>query len=564
MELLIFLVSRRDQLVTRKEIVDRLWGRDLFLESETNLNNIVRKVRTALHDDADQPRYIETVVGKGYRFVGPVRLIDAAVVRNEPVMGDGISSGAKFADACSLAIAPPVFRGRDTDDGGLCLGIADGLVTRLGNLQRVSVLPASAVLQIDPNRPASEIAASLGVRFVVHGVVEIVKGRVQLVVEMYDASLRTRILTRKVHFAADRLSDTTDDIANEIANKLRRPLRLQEEQNTRRHSKDPLAYAEFIQGYRQSSSGDPLLLEEATRHLTNAVARDPEFALAHAILSYTCAAKHFEFDPSRTWLEKAEFHCERALELSPNLAEAHVAKAFLLWGPSKNFQHLEAIGELKRALALQKNLPHAYNRLGTILAHLGLLDQARSMYERGSAFDPKQQVSHSIVQVYLWGGDYDLAKSEIQRWRRENPANKYAIYFAPQPQMQLGELAEAQPLLTEALELMPDEPMIVSLQGVMHALRGEPKAAMQCMNRACANPKSFGHAHHAYYQIACILSILQQMDKAFEWLERTVETGFACWPLFQRDPWLKKLRSDPRFELLVSSLQAKYGPELLV
>ena len=74
------------------------------------------------------------------------------------------------------------------------------------------------------------------------------------------------------------------------------------------------------------------------------------------------------------------------------MAEGHVAKAFLLWGPSKNFQHLEAIAELRRALALQNNLPHAYNRLGTVLAHIGLLDHAREMYEKGRVFHPQKAI----------------------------------------------------------------------------------------------------------------------------------------------------------------------------
>ncbi len=77
MELLIFLVSRRDQLVSRQEIVAKLWGSGLFIDTEPNINNIVRKIRTALGDDSAKPRFLETVVGKGYRLVGPVRIIDA-------------------------------------------------------------------------------------------------------------------------------------------------------------------------------------------------------------------------------------------------------------------------------------------------------------------------------------------------------------------------------------------------------------------------------------------------------------------------------------------------------
>src|ERR1700756_2187444 len=77
MELLIFLVGRREQLVSRKEIVAKLWQSDLFVDTEPNINNIVRKIRAALGDNSDRPRFLETVVGKGYRFIGPVRVIDA-------------------------------------------------------------------------------------------------------------------------------------------------------------------------------------------------------------------------------------------------------------------------------------------------------------------------------------------------------------------------------------------------------------------------------------------------------------------------------------------------------
>jgi tetratricopeptide (TPR) repeat protein len=196
-----------------------------------------------------------------------------------------------------------------------------------------------------------------------------------------------------------------------------------------------LAYAEFMRGYRLSISGDSVMIEKAAHHLTNAVTRDPTFALGHATLSVACTTRHFEFDPASVWLEKAEFHCRRALEIDAELPEGHLARAFLVWGPSKNFQHLEAIAELKRALALQNNLPHAYNRLGTILAHIGLLDHAREMYERGRPFHPKKAVNPSIVQVYVWGREYEQARAEIQAWRSESPSNKYAIFFAPQPAM---------------------------------------------------------------------------------------------------------------------------------
>jgi DNA-binding winged helix-turn-helix (wHTH) protein/tetratricopeptide (TPR) repeat protein len=566
MELLIFLVGRREQLVTRKEIVTKLWRSDLFVDTEPNINNIVRKIRTALGDDSAKPRFLETVVGKGYRFVGPVRVIDASYPQTDfesrAPRADSPERAARWSERSSLAVLPLILLGNATDDQGICLGFADALVTRLGNLPGVDVLPISAVMNVSGEATASEAASRLGVRFVVHGAIQMSKGLWRLSMEMFDTQTQSASFTRKRDLDVGRLSDLEDEIAKQIAMTLNRPLGPGTMQRRPRYSKDPMAYAEFVRGYRLGFSGDPALLGEAAKHLSNAVTRDPAFSLAHAGLSLVCATRHYEVDPTSEWLEKAEFHCRRALELDPELPEGHVANAFLLWGPSKNFQHFEAIAELKRALALQNNQPQAYNRLGTILAHIGLLDHAREMYEKARPFHPRKAVSHSIVQVYVWNREYDLAREEIQAWRAENPGNKYAIYFGLQPAMMTGELKEAKALLDEAVQLLPEEPLIVSLQGVFYALTGKDGKALDCLTKACASPKSFGHAHHGYYQFACILALRGRLEAAFEWLERSVSSGFACWPLFLKDPFLKNLRELPAFDVLVSSLQAKYPDHL--
>jgi DNA-binding winged helix-turn-helix (wHTH) protein/tetratricopeptide (TPR) repeat protein len=566
MELLILLVSRREQLVSREEIVAKLWRSDLFVDTELNINNIVRKIRAALGDDFAKPRFLETVVGKGYRFIGPVRVIDARYPQSDfgssvaRTVSSELASG--WSEHSSLAVLPLMLLGNTTDDHGMCLGFADALVARLGNLPGVDVLPTSAVMNVPAETAASETASRLGVRFVVRGAIRMSKGLWRLSMEMFDTHKQSVCFTRKRDLDVNRLSDLEDEIAKQIAVSLNRPLGPGTGQRRPRYSKDPMAYAEFMRGYRLSSAGNPALLDEAAQHLTNAVTRDPSFSLAHAALSVVCATHHFELDPASAWLEKAEFHCQRALELDPELAEGHIASAFLLWGPSKNFQHLEAIAELKRALALQNNLPHAYNRLGTILAHIGLLDHAREMYERGRPFHPRKTVSHSIVQVYLWNREYDLAREEIEAWRAENPSNKYPIYFAPQLAMMTGDLTEAKTLLDEAVQLLPEDSLIISLRGVFYASAGNEGKALDCLTTACANPKSFGHAHHSYYQIACILALLGQRDSAFQWLERSVSSGFGCWPFFLKDPCLKNLRELPQFEILVSSLQAKYPDHL--
>src|SRR2546422_1743160 len=109
MELLIFLVGRREQMVSREDIVKKLWRSDLFIDTDRNVNNIVRKIRTALADDSVKPRFLETVVGKGYRFIGPVRVIDAQYAR--PGLGQapraaGLENASEWGERSSLAVLP--------------------------------------------------------------------------------------------------------------------------------------------------------------------------------------------------------------------------------------------------------------------------------------------------------------------------------------------------------------------------------------------------------------------------------------------------------------------------
>jgi DNA-binding winged helix-turn-helix (wHTH) protein/tetratricopeptide (TPR) repeat protein len=565
MELLIFLLMRREQMVSREEIVKKLWRSDLFIDTEKNVNNIVRKLRTALGDSADKPRFLETVIGKGYRFVGPVRVIAAKYLGSDPSQSSVYASSrtdvSTLGERASIVVRPLLLLGKAKDDQGLCLGFADALVSRLKNLPGVDVLPISAAVNLPLEASPLETASRLGVRFVVHGAMQISKGQWHLSLEMLDSSVQQSCFTRKCVLDLNRLSSLEGDVAQQISGALNRHLSQAPGEQRPRYVRDPLAYAEYMRGYRITVNGDASMMDQASHHFTNAVTRDPNFALAHAALSYACA-KRFEFDPASIWLEKAEFHCQRALEIDANLAEGYVARAFLLWGPSKNFQHLEAIADLKHALALQNNLPHAYNLLVTILAHIGLFDHARETFERGRSFQPNDAASPSIVHVYVWGQEYDLARQQIQVWRANDPGNKYPIWLAAVVAMMNGAWKEASMLMEEALQLVPNDPLTISLQGLLYAMTGNGDAANECVTRACAIPKSFGHAHHTYYQIACTLALLGQRETAFEWLERSVTTGFACWPLFIKDPCLAGLRCLPEFEVLISALQAKYPNHL--
>src|SRR5260370_926636 len=173
MELLIFLVSRREQLVSRREIVTKLWRSDLFIDSEPNINNIVRKIRAALGDNSAKPRFLETIVGKGYRFIGPVRVIDARFPHSdfEQSSPAEVSRGraSEWGERSSLAVLPLLLLESVSVDQGVSLGFADALVSRLGNLQGVGVLATSAVLTVPVEAATFDVGSRLGVPFVVPG-----------------------------------------------------------------------------------------------------------------------------------------------------------------------------------------------------------------------------------------------------------------------------------------------------------------------------------------------------------------------------------------------------------
>src|SRR6202011_5456862 len=228
MELLIFLVGRREQLVSRQDIVFKLWRSDLFVDTETSINNIVRKIRTALGDDSAKPRFLETVVGKGYRFVGPVRVMDARYPLSD--LGSGVARAlgpektGEWNERSSLAVLPLMLLGKATDDYGVCLGLADALVVRLGNLPGVDVLPTSAVLNVSPEATPAEAASRLGVRFVVHGGIQMSKGLWRLSMEMFDTHMQSACFTRKRDLDVNHLSELEDEISKQIAVALNRPL----------------------------------------------------------------------------------------------------------------------------------------------------------------------------------------------------------------------------------------------------------------------------------------------------------------------------------------------------
>src|SRR3984893_9809715 len=127
---------------------------------------------------------------------------------------------------------------------------------------------------------------------------------------------------------------------------------------------------------------------------------------------------HFSFDPEHTRMEQAEYHCQRALELDPALPEGHLARAFILWSPAKNFQHADAIAALEQVLAAQPNNERAQNRMATICWHIGRFEEGRIAHHLARRSNPKTR-ANNLEFIYLFSGDFARAEEAGKAWIRE-------------------------------------------------------------------------------------------------------------------------------------------------
>jgi serine/threonine protein kinase/Tfp pilus assembly protein PilF len=457
----------------------------------------------------------------------------------------------------SIAVLPFVVLSEVPDSKALSLGFADSLITIFGNLEDVVVEPTSAILNYAAGTEPALVCRDLGVRYTLQGTVQKTGAHWRVSIQLFDATTNKITFSEKHDFNLEDVFDVQDEIGRRVIESLQSRFPLAVSRSRDRYSSDPEAYSEFMEGLRKSSSDQPEVLESAILHLSTAVERDPEFALAHAWLSFVSMNMHFIFDPRPTRLEIAEHHCRQALMLDGALPEGHLARSWILWSPSRNFQHADAIAALERVLAARPNLERAHNRMSAICAHIGRLDEARLAHEHAQRSNPKTR-NANLEYFYLYSGDFVRAEQAGEALFRDRPSTLYALSLWPQPPLMTGNLDRAEQRLAVAMKQLPDEPSIVSLQGMLHARRNQTDLALQCVRNALDCPRSFGHSHHTYYQIACVFAVLGETDKAMAWLERSVETGFACWPFFRVDPFLESLREESTFKRLVSDLEHKY------
>ena len=293
MELFIFLVENRDNLVSREAIVERLWGKDVFLDTEQGINTAVRKIRQALHDDPEQPRFVETVVGKGYRFVGPIKVVGngnssvalpqaqpfPSIIELEPA--ENSSRGVpwwkskpvlvtviafvvavlalKYFDldrwlprpkVHSIAVLPlKNLSGNPTDDY-FADGMTDELIT---NLAKISALRVSSYTSVSKykasSKPLPEVARELQVDAIVEGAVLRSGDQIRITAQLIYAPRDQHLWAEEYQRYMRDVLYLQREVARDIAQQVRVTLTPNEQSRLNTAGAvDPVAYESYLRG----------------------------------------------------------------------------------------------------------------------------------------------------------------------------------------------------------------------------------------------------------------------------------------------------------------------------
>jgi TolB-like protein len=304
------------------------------------------------------------------------------------------------APLTSIAVIPFLFLNEIEDRKALSLGFADALITTLGSLEDLTVLPTSTVLNCVPGVDPARTCRELGVRHLLQGNVQKQGAHWRVSTQLFDSQTQKISLAEKYDFVRENVFEVQDEIGRRVMDSLQIRFRRAIPKSRDRYSSDPQAFEEFMEGLRESYSDREETVRSAAEHLSRAVQRDPEFALAHATLSYAAIHMSMEFDADSAWRDKAEYHCGRALALDPSLPEGHSARAFILWSPANNFQHVGAISALEKVLAAQPNNERAHNRMAAICSHIGRFEEAIVAHKRARQSNPKTRANNTSSSFF--------------------------------------------------------------------------------------------------------------------------------------------------------------------
>jgi DNA-binding winged helix-turn-helix (wHTH) protein/Tfp pilus assembly protein PilF len=551
-EVLAMLLETPGQVVTREELRRRLWPTDTFVNFDHGVNTAINKLREALGDSADNPRFVETLPRRGYRFLAGVEGPDRAPAA-EAVLPVGV------AGRRAIAVLPFKLLTPNPEDDYLSVALADAVINQLGASGELLVRPTGVVAgyakqAIDP----STVARELNVQVIVQGSIQKFGQRLRLHAQVWNAADGSTLFTAKHDSEMADLFGVQDKIADAVARAL--GVQAATEAPTAPPPKNPVAFELFLRAVERLSRLNLWDARTAIEMLEKAVNLDPGFVAAWARLAEAYVIMAVTFEPGIRWLRRGDRAIRRALKLDPRNAEAHCERGRVLWTPTRDFQNRAALRALSTALHLSPGCQPAKIWQSVIFLHVGMLEEAREGLLSVLDTDPENAFSLVFLgQIAMYRWDYDEAEEYHLRAFHVDPTNIWAHLFHPTIALYRGQLEEAAERIRVARQLVLDDPWLRSCEALLWAKRGEIGKAEQLAHRALRGARPLLHTHHLFHTAAAVDALLGKPARAIALLRKASGTGLPNYPVFCEDPHFHSLRERPEFLSLMADLKREWA-----
>lgn len=602
-KVLVILVENSGHLITKDELLDKVWA-DAFVE-EATLARTISRLRKALHQNSKN-KYIETISKKGYRFIAPVNIIEEQLEANDDVSEDSeankIQNAAKKEDGKkpieetpenlddswrvtpkllvalgffavlifalafiwqtevkndnlnvkSIAVLPFKMIGETEEDKALKLGMADALIVKFSNLNQIVVRPTSAISKYsDQEVDAIEIGKTLKVDAVLDGNIQKFDNQLRITVQLLSSKDGTPLWADKFDSRSSNIFTLQDDISKQVTDSLEIELTgVEKEQIAKRQTENADAYKAYMKGRLLWNRRNPSDLTRALEFFEQAVKFDSNYALAYAGIS-DCYQLLVEYrvTPSKESFQKAREAAKKALEIDPNLAEAHASLGYILAFYDWKFDEGEK--QFKKAIELNPNYPTARQWYAELLMAKGRFDEAKIEVEKSQELDPVSPIIATNVVAY-----YYITRQYEKSIKSANEALEFApnfgmIYaFQSVSYYKNGMEKEAIATWLKATELLggKGEEEFKSLRQSWQD-SGWKGFWGEWLKQMKANPQFY-----LPWDFAICNIYVGNKEKALEWLEKSYENRDRWIVNINHNPQFDPIRSEPKFQEIVKKV----------
>ncbi len=576
---LALLIDRAGQVVTREDLQQNIWPTDAYVAFDQGLNNAIKKVRIALGDSADSPRFIETLARHGYRFIAPVgtvpprpseplrvrfslspywkpALISLACASLLAALAYWAWQGSTLrvgtpAEKVILAVLPFDNLSRDPDQEFFSDGLTEEMIAQIGKLnpERLTVISRGSVAKYKDSRlAANQIGRELQADYLVQGSVRRSSNRVRITVQLIKVRDQTDLWTESYDRELKDMLTLQDSVARTIANQIH--VTLTPGQRTRPPSQarlDPEAYEAYLKGryYWNKRTGDGL--QKALIYFQQAINQDSTYGAAYSGLADCNSGLAWHgFKSPADALPKANAAALKAIEIDPQSAEAHASLGLVL---THRWDWAGAEAEFKQALRLDPRYANAHHWYGDYLSIMGRHDEALLEARQALELDPLNlMIGTWVGRRYYLARKYDLAL-EQGRKTQELDANFAASHLLlGENYVQVGQTDQGLAELKTAADLSGNSPLYLAQVAVAYASAGKKTEALQIVDQLQLISRT---QYVSPYGLAQIYAALGDKEQTFKWLQIAYDDRAVWMSYLAVDPVFDSLRSDQRFQDLL-------------